>query len=72
MENDNIEQNKESDQWWRPVLFFYVKVTAWIATPAVVAFIVGGKSFYFILVAGFLLTIYGIYREIKIYKKTLK
>jgi F0F1-type ATP synthase assembly protein I len=80
MENDNPNLNKKNDNWWRPVLFFYIKTTSWIIFPLVIGILggqyvsksVGSQVIFFVFVIlGFLITCLGIYREIKQYKKTL-
>src|SRR5690242_12744075 len=65
---DNTEQKKSNYAWLRPVLTFYGKITGWIVGPVVIAMLIGNK---FLLIPAFLVSIYGIYREIKIYQKTL-
>lgn len=69
------------DLWWKPVMFFYVKTTSWIVLPLILAILVGkyvGKSagsqflFLVLMMAGFGITCFGIYREIKKYKKDLE
>lgn len=62
-------------------MIFYTKVTSWIIFPLFIAFLFGryfkenmkGQILFFICVGlGFMITIYGIYREINIYKKDLE
>jgi len=72
--------SKNPDNWWKPVLFFYVKTTSWIIFPLLVG-VLGGvyvsKStgsqilFFICMMLGFGVTCFGIYREIKNYKKLL-
>lgn len=73
------EKNKEEedDDWWRPAMFFYIKVTSWIVVPIIVAFLLkrfalGGMmsqiGFFVLIAIGFLISCFGIYREINIYK----
>ena len=66
--------------WWKPVLLFYVKTTSWIVFPlliGVLGAIYVGKStgsqvlFFVFMMLGFGVTCFGIYREIKNYKKIL-
>jgi len=88
MEEDNQNINKEKNNqfqnekgYWRPVMLFYAKTTSWVIFPLILA-VLGGKyvgktfesqSLFFIFVAlGFLITCFGIYREIKKYKKNLE
>lgn len=64
----------------RQALMYYVKVTSWIAAPVVVIFLfrdlfgLDESKFKFIVavVIAFGISIVGIMREIKEYKKTLK
>lgn len=72
-----VEEPKKEDNWYRPALFFYAKVTGWIVVPLVLAVVVnrytGSQFLFFILLAiAFIFTIYGIYREIKVYKKEIE
>ncbi|MDD5721304.1 MAG: hypothetical protein PHT16_02570 [Candidatus Pacebacteria bacterium] len=66
---------------WRPVIIFYVKTTSWIVFPLVLGYLggsfisksAGSQSLFFIIIMlGFGITCYGIYREIKQYKKDLE
>lgn len=79
MENKNYDQNK--DLWWRPALIFYAKTTGWVIFPLILAVSIwkyfgsslGSQVVFFILILlGFLVTCFGIYREIKIYKINLE
>lgn len=79
--NDKKLISKEDMMIYKPVLFFYVKTTSWIIFPLIVATLAGRyveKSFgsqtiFFITVMiGFGITCYGIYREVKSYKKSLE
>lgn len=61
---------------WKPVYIFYAKITSWIIIPLVIALVLNryikAESLYFVLVMlAFGLTCYGIYGEVKKYKKTL-
>lgn len=78
IDNKNINKDKK---WYMPAFYFYGKVTSWILVPLFVAFF-GGKYvknttgsqilfFIFVFVA-FCITCFGIYREIKIYKKNVE
>lgn len=67
-------------KWWKPVLFFYVKITSWIIFPLLLATLTGryvSKSigsqtlFFAFVMSGFGITCFGIYKEIKEYKKDL-
>jgi hypothetical protein len=80
---DNLtkENKAESEKhYWRPVMVFYAKSTAWVIFPLILALLVNryfsnGESnqslMLAFLMAGFGLTCFGIYKEIKKYKKTL-
>ena len=81
LNKENIEGYKDGKDWWKPVMFFYVKTTSWIIIPLLLGALAGGyvsKSvgsqvlFFIFLMFGFLITCSGIYREIKQYKKTLE
>lgn len=76
----NIQVKKSDNAWLRPVLTFYAKVTSWVIFPLVVAVLLGryvsqsfgSQSWFFLaVIGGFLITCFGIYREVKEYKKTL-
>lgn len=63
------------------MLIFYGKATGWICGSAIIAVFIGkyldkiaGKNFYTLIciILGFILSIYGIYREINIYKRNLE
>jgi hypothetical protein len=74
---ESPKQPKADYKWLQPVLMFYAKVTSWIIAPIGIAILVvrmtGRDNLFFPAVTlGFLITVYGIYREIKEYKKTLK
>lgn len=81
METENKQDlNKKEEKWWRPVMLFYAKTTSWIILPLVLS-ILGGRYvsktigsqvvFFLFVIFGFLITCFGIYREIKNYKKTI-
>jgi len=82
METENQDLNKKnSNDWWKPVMIFYVKTTSWIIFPLLIGILggqyvsrsVGSQVIFFVFVIlGFLITCLGIYREIKQYKKWLK
>ena len=64
----------------KPVFIFYAKTTSWIVFPLIIGFFIAkyfGKSigsqtlFFVIIMISFGITCYGIYREIKQYKKGL-
>jgi hypothetical protein len=77
-EKNNINKEKS---WMRPVLFFYVKTTAWIIFPLILALLIGNyfnkstqsQTFFLVcIMAGFGVTCSGVYKEIKNYKKDLE
>ncbi|MEO5634987.1 MAG: hypothetical protein ABIS26_01395 [Candidatus Paceibacterota bacterium] len=80
MTEDNKTTNKEK-AWWQPVMIFYVKTAGWIMIPLLVALFLGNyvkettqsqALFFGSIMLGFAITCYGIYREIKTYKKDLE
>ena len=81
LNKDNKTSLPNSDKMdWRPVLVFYAKTTAWIVFPLVLGVLAAsyvGKSegsqtlFLALIMLGFGVTCFGIYREIKNYKKSL-
>lgn len=74
---ENLKENKKKSNYevFRPVLIFYAKTTSWIILPLVAGLIV--KKYFtpqlslVIMLVAFLITCYGIYREIKQYKQEL-
>jgi len=85
MEPDSNNSNKNNlsrhgGMNWKPIIVFYIKATSWIAIPLILAVLVGNyvnKSigsqtlFFIFVMAGFGISCFGIYREIKKYKKDL-
>ena len=70
------KKNTKNDKMdWTPIILFYVKTTSWIVLPLVIAVLVSRKiapGYHLLFVAlGFGITCYGIYKEIKQYKKDL-
>jgi F0F1-type ATP synthase assembly protein I len=66
---------------WKPVIIFYVKTTSWIIFPLVIGLLLGkyvsqsaqSQALFFIfMMVGFGITCFGIYREVKEYKKSLE
>ena len=66
---------------WRPVILFYAKTTSWIIFPLILGiflakYISNNTSsqilFFVIIILGFIITCFGIYKEVKIYKKNLE
>lgn len=58
------------------MIVFYVKTTSWIVLPLVIGLIAGQfiknqTLFFAFIMIGFGITCFGIYQEIKEYKKTL-
>ena len=58
------------------MIVFYVKTTAWVVLPLVIGLIAGKFTesqtlFFVFLMIGFGITCFGIYKEIKQYKKNL-
>jgi len=58
-------------------MIFYVKTTSWIVLPLVIGLIAGKFTenqtlFFIFLMLGFGITCFGIYKEIKQYKKQLE
>ncbi|MFN4181489.1 MAG: hypothetical protein ACK4FA_02230 [Candidatus Paceibacteria bacterium] len=77
-DDENIEEAKIDDEWWRPAVFFYFRITSWIVIPILLAVVlhrfalggIGSQIGFFVLIAiAFVCTCYGIYREINIYKE---
>jgi len=70
-----MEPKEQGKSWYRPALIFYAKTTSWIVGPIAIAFLVrhfmhvSATLFFIILGACFVLTIWGIYKEIKLYRK---
>ena len=73
------EEEEKDDEWWRPAMFFYFKTTAWIVLPIGVGFLVNylvrnlrpgiNNSLLLIsMVLAFIVTAFGIYKEIKEYQ----
>jgi len=81
MENEVKNNFNEGNSWWKPVMIFYIKTTSWITLPLIFGLFLGryiGKFtgsqvlFFIILFFSFLITCFGIYREIKKYKNDLE
>lgn len=77
-----MEDNKKTNRdIYKPVLIFYAKTTSWTIFPALLCVLfwryfgesLGSQiSFFVVIFIGFGITVYGIYREINIYKKNLE
>jgi len=82
-ESDNLRKNSlfyKGGMDWKPIFLFYVKATSWIILPLVFAIFtgkyvsktIGSQVLFFIFImVGFGITCFGIYKEIKSYKKKL-
>lgn len=83
-QDSNITNKKDlpnqSKMDWKPILVFYAKTTSWIVFPLILATWTGkyvsksieSQSLFFVFVmAGFGITCFGVYREIKKYKDGL-
>ena len=80
MDKSDKDLKNVDNSWWKPAMFFYSKVTSWIILPLIVAFFTGkyfkkstgSEVLFFILIFfAFCITCFGIYREIKIYQKSI-
>ncbi|MBU0612025.1 hypothetical protein KKA39_01260 [Patescibacteria group bacterium] len=65
------------NHWKKQVLYFYVKTTGWILIPVILAVVLhkyalNGEKLFVILGLSFIITIFGIWLEIKKYKKDLE
>ena len=80
---DSKENNKNNKiPWWRDGVIIFVKVSAYIAAPVVIASFAGkyldqkyntGNLLFLVLIGiAFLSTIYLIWKEMKIYKKKIE
>ncbi|HAQ02791.1 TPA: hypothetical protein DEP30_02910 [Candidatus Nomurabacteria bacterium] len=78
-----MENNKNNKiPWWRDGVIIFVKVSAYIAAPVVIASFAGkyldqkyntGNLLFLVLIGiAFLSTIYLIWKEMKIYKKKIE
>ncbi len=74
-------ENKIDKPWWRDGVIIFAKVSSYIVIPIIISSYLGkyldvkyntGNCIYFnLIVLSFLLTIYLIWRELKIYKKKM-
>ncbi len=67
--------NMEND-WKKQVLHFYARTTGWIVVPALVAvmlnkYALNGEQLFVIVGISFIITVFGVWREIKKYQKSL-
>ncbi|KKR79866.1 MAG: hypothetical protein UU24_C0001G0025 [Candidatus Nomurabacteria bacterium GW2011_GWA2_40_9] len=74
------ENSKNNSAIWRPVILFYAKTTSWIIFPLILGVLLAkyiSKTtssqilFFVIIILGFMITCFGIYKEVKVYKSTL-
>jgi len=77
MEEDNKIQENTNYSIYRSIFMFYAQITSWIIAPLGVGILIvkitDNRSLFFpVLVLGFFITIFGIYKEIKKYKKDLE
>lgn len=79
-DKDKLNTEGKDAAWWKPVMIFYAKTAGWIMIPLVISILLGGyvkqstesqMLFFVSIMAGFAITCYGIYREIKEYKRGL-
>lgn len=70
---ENLKQNKMD---WSPIISFYIKVTSWIVIPAILAFLLKnnltGIKFILLIIFSFLITCFGIYKEVKNYQSSIE
>lgn len=78
MIEEEKQLNNKREDWWRPAMFFYAKVTSWIILPILVAVFLSKYVdrnnqilFFVLIIIGFGITCFGIYKEIKIYQKNI-
>ena len=78
---ENETKQDENKMKWKPIISFYVKTTGWIALPLLFALFTGqyvkksfgSQSLFFVFIMiGFGITCFGVYQEIKNYKKSLE
>ncbi len=79
-EKENLNKPMQEKMNWKPFIIFYVKTTSWIIFPLLLGLLLAkyirntyGSQTLFLacLMLGFGITCFGIYREIKNYKKDL-
>ncbi len=72
-----LTMENKNNSIWQPVLTFYAKVTSWVILPLIFALIFekylnkeanSQILFFIVLTSAFLVTCFGIYKEIKKYK----
>jgi hypothetical protein len=82
----NVENNNKNQLFaknkmdWKPIMAFYAKTTAWIIFPLILATWAGDYLsqstqsqilFFVLVIVGFGVTCFGVYKEIKEYKESL-
>lgn len=77
-----MNDNKKNIPWWRDGVIVFVRVSSYIAFPVIIASYIGNfldkknntgnKSFYISVGIAFIVTIYLIWKEMKIFKKKLE
>ena len=77
----NLENGK-GGAWWKPAVEIFSAVSAWIVAPIVLALFAGkaldrrfdSEPIFFLALAavGFLITIYGSYKEVKKYMRKVE
>jgi len=72
----NEKKINTDNAWLKPVMLFYAKTTSWIIFPLILGLLLGRyleqSLFSVFLIVGFGVSCFGIYREIKQYKKELE
>jgi hypothetical protein len=75
-----MQNFNENNDWWKPAMFFYAKVTSWIIFPVILAIVfseyffkenVQNITFFILIFISFVITCFGIYKEIKEYKNSI-
>lgn len=80
--DENKENSKLKEGWWKPAVEIFIQVSTWIAIPIIISLIVGKKldnhfdtkPWIFLGLAGFsfIISCYGIYRVINKYMQKIK
>jgi F0F1-type ATP synthase assembly protein I len=75
--NEDKPNFNKDNPWLKSVMLFYAKTTAWVVLPLAIGLVAGKFTqsqtlFFLFLMIGFGITCYGIYKEIKQYKKQLE
>jgi hypothetical protein len=75
---ENNKKQKTNSEIFKPVMLFYAKTTSWVIFPLILGIILARVGhfdqtvFFGVIMVGFGVTCFGIYREIKGYKKELE